>query len=94
MRQSMKAISGGAVEDQTLVGIHSSWFDLEFILPVDQDRGAGSRTDHAGCFPRAVRTLVQRHHYFDSTRAIAAHLQRMDCRFSSLASATLPFHSF
>ena len=33
---------------------------------MDQDRGTGSRTNHAGRVPRAVRTLVQHHRYFDS----------------------------
>src|SRR5687768_4659372 len=47
--------SGASSETQTLVCFYHPRTDLEFLLPVDQDRRAGDRPHGTGRFPHAIR---------------------------------------
>jgi len=70
-------IPGVMVENKTLARLHSTGRDLEFLFYVDQDRGAGSGSDHAGRLPRALRAVLRRRCHFYPARSIVAQLQGM-----------------
>src|SRR6266496_5459604 len=73
--------SGVLFETQTLARISPTGRDLEFLVHVDQDRGAGSWTNDAGRVSGPIRSFIRRCSPFRPTSFITAQSQRMDSAF-------------
>src|SRR5215216_432714 len=71
------------LETKTLACLYFAGCDLEFVLYVDQDRGAGDRSNHVGCLSCSFWAFIWPHGHPHPTRATAAQPEGMVSAFDS-----------